>query len=106
MMNSEARKRAAGIAASVPTPQEPASTLVDAPGADSEDLAALIATTVADITYSVSAELILGSSWLADHDRQTAERAWFEGARAEYDFERGEANDIPVNPYSREARRG
>ncbi len=30
---------------------------------------------------SVLADAVLGSKWLAEHDRQVAERAWDEGAR-------------------------
>lgn len=129
--NSEARKRAAGIAASVPTAQEPTPTLGDAPGADSEALAALldqIACAIRDEWEPGSriewAEqharsalgAVLASSWLADHDRQIAERAWDEGYWTGRDDEvfdqRGlstdsDAHEYPHdNPYSEEARRG
>jgi len=52
-----------------------------------------------------AAAAVLASSWLADHDRQIAERAWEEGAQAEYDLDRGHIDDFS-NPYSEEAHRG
>lgn len=117
--NSEARKRAAGIAATAPTAQEPAPTLGDAPRADSEALAAREAdvdTLCALMHDAYEAEAgnagwdtnpksrapwsevpeankrcmraavraVLGSSWLADHDRQTAERVWSEVESGEF----------------------
>ncbi|KAB2806972.1 hypothetical protein F9L07_28480 [Pimelobacter simplex] len=51
------------------------------------------------------ADAVLASSWFAAHDRQTAERAWEEGAQAEYDLDRGHIDDFN-NPYSEEAHRG
>ncbi|AIY15823.1 hypothetical protein GUY44_07530 [Pimelobacter simplex] len=51
------------------------------------------------------ARTLMASSWLADHDRQIAERAWEEGAQAEYDLDRGHI-DESSNPYSEEAHRG
>jgi hypothetical protein len=148
-MNSEARKRAAGIAASVPTAQEPTPTLGDAPGDDSEALAALLtlhrrpaeALTVFGEAWMVcgcgeridipvrdgrvsqremhqlhdahATAAVLASSWLADHDRQTAATAWFAG----YDKgnldgyfgtsdERAKSPYSDLDPYSEEARRG
>ncbi|KAB2809243.1 hypothetical protein F9L07_19575 [Pimelobacter simplex] len=114
--------QAAGIAASVPTAQEPTPTLGDAPGADSEALAALldqIACAIRDEwepggrmewaeQHARSAlGAVLGSSWLADHDRQIAAVAWDDGYQ---DGRRqdAEGDDGPrfVNPYSKEARRG
>ncbi|KAB2808336.1 hypothetical protein F9L07_22740 [Pimelobacter simplex] len=120
--NSEARKCAAGIAASNPTAPEPTGTLKGAPGADSEALAARIADreALADliplgfdpIRDGVSnvydaADLILASSWLADHDRQivrehvTAALDEIE-KRIEAWVRHGEAVPADVTTYDRE----
>jgi len=150
MMNSEARKRAAGIAASNPPAPEPTPTLGDAPGADSEALAArdVLAEILSEHTFAWTtsgfsclgcdhvlvpgsagsysgfanpdevkamirqhqADAVLASSWLADHDRQTAERAWFECAQAIAWATNNGPDPIEYlaanNPYSEEARRG
>lgn len=142
--NSEARKRAAGIAASNPMALEPTGTLEGSPGADSEALA----TRNADIdqlcaifhdAYEAEAlsagwdtnprsqvpwsdvpeankhcmraavRAFLGSSRLADHDRQIAERVWAEGwaACSDWWLRNAIGGAIPTaNPYSEEARRG
>lgn len=47
---------------------------------DRKGLMALIARNLPNVP-SALADKILGSRWLAEHDRQLAERAWDEGAR-------------------------
>ena len=37
--------------------------------------------------------------WLAEHDRQVAETAWDEAARAVIEFEESVISDHPTNPY-------
>ena len=57
----------------------------------------------------VTADLLLTSDWLAERDRQVAERAWDEGQKAgllRADFEYGAIGyqHVRGNPYSKEAR--
>lgn len=130
--NSEARKRAAGTAASNPTAPEPTGTPEGAPGTDSEALGAraLAAelraiwhdrhradgydpmTALGDEARTIAGDVV-DSEWLADHDRQIAAAAWFAG----YDKgnldgyfgtsdERGKSPYADLDPYSQEARRG
>lgn len=126
--NSEAMKRAAGIAASNPTAPEPTGTLEGAPGADSEALVAVIEVIACAIRdewdpsdrtewaeqHAKSAlNAVLASSWLADHDRQIAAAAWFAGYdKGNLDGHFGTSDErtkspySDLDPYSEEARRG
>ena len=74
---------------------------------DRKGLMALIARNMPNVP-SVLADKILGSRWLAEHDRQVAERAWDEGQRAgllRADFEYGAIGyqHVKGNPYTKGA---
>ena len=74
---------------------------------DRKGLMALIARNMPNVP-SVLADKILGSRWLAEHDRQVAERAWDEGQRAgllRADFEYGAIGyqHVRGNPYTKGA---
>ena len=64
---------------------------------DRKGLMALIARNMPNVP-SVLADKILGSRWLAEHDRQVAERAWDEAIQHQW-AHRPIGNRSPHNPH-------